>query len=540
MMKFIKHTTVKIWIAVLLISIYLLGFRLNTRGVEVLYVSRNSSLSGIINPGYVIYSINGTKATVDLVKSFNGTYQALEIKTDHGTFYPDVNGTLGIDVSNVKRTKLNFGLDIEGGVRAIIAPDEQISDETLQRMIKTLELRINTYGLKEVSIRPIYSGDKKFVEIEMAAGTKQMISSLLSSQGKFEAVVPIKVKNGGTFSFDNPHRVKIVNGTVYIDGEELNGTTTIDGIDVSLRNVTGDYAYLNTLVFTGEDIKHVYTDPQHAGVRAQDNGYRFSFSILISNDAAQRFSKVTKNLQVVPTPQGDGYLSSKIYFYLDEKEMDSLQISAGLRGKVVTQPSITGYGKTQEEAISNMRRLQAILSSGSLPVSIHIVSMDEISPKLGYKFLKESAIAGLIAFAAVSLLIIIRYRDPKVVIPVLVSSLSEVIITLGIAALIGQTIDLPAIAGLIAAIGTSVDDQIMIIDEVEDKHEELSLKQRIKRAFMVIFGSAGTTVAAMVPLIFVGFGALKGFAIVSIIGILVSVLVSRPAFRDIVEDLVKR
>ncbi len=537
-MKFLKHTTVKIWLAIILISIFFLGFKLNTRGVDVLYVSQNSSLADLIKPGYIIYSINGIKATPELLKTFNGTVSVL--KTDHGTFYPNVNGTLGIDVGPVKRTKLRFGLDIEGGVRAIIAPDESISDDALQRMIKTLELRINTYGLKQVSIRPIYSGDKKFVEIEMAAGTKQMIASLLNSQGKFEAIVPIKVKDGSSFVFDSKHVVRLVNGSVYIDNKPLNGTAIVDGIPVSLRNVTGDYINLDTHVFTGEDIKHVYTDPQHAGVRAQDNGYRFSFSILISNEAAQKFAKVTKNLNVVPTPQGEGYLSSKIYFYLDGKLMDSLQISAGLKGKVVTTPSITGYGKTQEDAINNMRRLQAILSSGSLPVSIHIVSMDEISPKLGYKFLKQSAIAGLIAFTVVSLMILIRYRDPKVVLPVLVSSLSEIIITLGVAALIGQTIDLSAIAGLIAAIGTSVDDQIMIIDEAEEKHEELSLKQRIKRAFMVIFGSAGTTVAAMVPLIFVGFGALKGFAIVSIIGILVSVLISRPAFRDIIEDLVNR
>ncbi len=537
-MKFLNHMTVKIWIAIILISIFFLGFKLNTRGVDVLYVSQNSSLVDLIKPGYIIYSINDVKATPELLKTFNGTVSVL--KTDHGTFYPNTNGTLGIDVGPVKRTKLRFGLDIEGGVRAIITPDESISDDTLQRMIKTLELRINTYGLKQVNIRPIYSGDKKFIEIEMAAGTKQMIASLLNSQGKFEAVVPIKVKDGSSFIFDSKHIVHLMNGTVYIDDKPLNGTLIVDNIPISLRNVTGDYINLDTHVFTGEDIKHVYTDPQHAGVRAQDNGYRFSFAILISNDAAQKFSKVTKNLNVVPTPQGDGYLSSKIYFYLDGKLMDSLQISAGLKGKVVTTPSITGYGKTQEDAINNMRRFQAILSSGSLPVSIHIVSMDEISPKLGYKFLKQSAIAGLIAFTVVSLMILIRYRDPKVVLPVIVSSFSEILITLGVAALIGQTIDLSAIAGLIAAIGTSVDDQIMIIDEAEEKHEELSLKQRIKRAFMVIFGSAGTTVAAMFPLIFVGFGALKGFAIVSIIGILVSVLISRPAFRDVIEDLVNR
>ncbi len=537
MKNLLKYTTVKFWLITLLVFIYVLGFRLNTNGVAVTYVSRNSSAYNQgIQPGYIIYNLNGQAATVDLINNFkNGS---VELKTNHGTFYFTTNNTLGLEVSPLKRTRLKFGLDIEGGTRVIIEPTEPVSQETIQRMISTLNLRLNTYGLRETTIRPLY-GKQNFIEVEMAGGTKKQVESLLETQGKFDAIIPLKIDNGGTFTFDSTHTVKLVNGTVFIDGNKLVNSTKIDGIPVEIGNLTNNSVVLNALVFTGDDIKQVYDDPQHSSVQIQDKGYRFNFGILITNEAAQKFSKITNNLKVIPNPNGEGYLDSKLYLYLDNNLMDSLQIAAGMKGRAITTPSITGYGETKEDAINSMRKLQSILNSGSLPVPIRIVSVEEISPKLGSSFLKEAAIAGIIAFIVVSLIVSIRYRDPKTVLPIVIFSFSEILITLGIAALIGQTIDLPAIGGLIAAIGTSVDDEIMIIDEVEGKKEDLSLKQKIKRAFNVIFGSAFTTIAAMTPLIFVGFGVLKGFAIISIIGILVSIFVSRPAFKDVVAEIIK-
>ncbi len=530
-----KKVSIIIWAIAVLSSFFLLGFRLNTTGVEITYVSKTSPFYGELFPGYRIYEINGTRATPELVENFNGNY--VEMRTDHGMYYKDVNGTLGLDVKPVRMTKLRFGLDIEGGVRALVEPQRDVDANTLQRIISTLELRINTYGLKETTIRPII-GEKKFIEIEMAGGTKEELKDLIETQGKFEAKIPLKVENGESFKLDSEHIVTIENGTVYVDGSKIN--ETIDGLPVEIRNVTDDYVILGFTVFTGEDVKQVYTDPQHAGIQPVQDGYRFSFQILISNKAAQNFAKVTQNLNVVPEPSGEGYLDSKIELYLDEKLVDSLSIAAGLKGRAITTPAITGFKKSQDDAVEAMRKLQSILNSGSLPVEIKIVSMDEISPKLGSEFLKQSLLAGLTAFVVISLMIFIRYRDPKFVLPVLIFSFSEVVMTLGTANLIGQTIDLPAIAGLIAAIGTSVDDQIMIIDEVEEKKEELSLKQRIKRALTVIFGSAGTTIAALFPLMFVGFGVLRGFAIVGIIGILVSVLISRPAFNTVVSEMAKK
>ena len=66
---------------------------------------------------------------------------------------------------------------------------------------------------------------------------------------------------------------------------------------------------------------------------------------------------------------------------------------------------------------------------------------------------------------AVTIVIYIRYRNPIIVIPVIITLLSEMVILLVVAALIGWNLDLVAIAGILVAIGTGVDDQIVIADE---------------------------------------------------------------------------
>ena len=68
---------------------------------------------------------------------------------------------------------------------------------------------------------------------------------------------------------------------------------------------------------------------------------------------------------------------------------------------------------------------------------------------------------------------------------------------------------LPAIAGILAAIGTGVDDQIIITDEVlkkgvATKRTATALKFKINNAFFIIFASAATLIAAMLPLAYVG------------------------------------
>jgi preprotein translocase subunit SecD len=108
---------------------------------------------------------------------------------------------------------------------------------------------------------------------------------------------------------------------------------------------------------------------------------------------------------------------------------------------------------------------------------------------------------------------------------------------LSFAAVVGWNLDIAAIAGILAAIGTGVDDQIVILDEaVRGRKESVNTKERLKRAFFIIFAAYATTVAAMLPLWNAGAGLLRGFALTTIVGVTIGVFLTRPAFASFIEQ----
>ena len=196
--------------------------------------------------------------------------------------------------------------------------------------------------------------------------------------------------------------------------------------------------------------------------------------------------------------------------------------------------------KTAQQRLSD---LEVLLESGSLSVSVKSISKESISPLLGEKFLTVTGIAGIIALLVVTLIVFLRYRVVKLVIPIMFISISEVIITIALSSLISK-FDLGAVAGLLAAVGTGVNDQIVISDELTKgvREAEVSLSSRIKRAFFIVVAAAATVIAVMTPIILIGFGLgkLVGFAITTITGVLVGVLITRPAFGEIARAVMEK
>ncbi|MBI5347240.1 MAG: hypothetical protein HZB66_01375 [Candidatus Aenigmarchaeota archaeon] len=528
----LKNPKILFWLAVLVIAIILIGPNFNPEGFKVVYSNQTG-----LRSGDVIYKINDAKATEELLKKDYA--DVVKIETSRGVVFAKPNGTLGMAYEKVSSTNLNFGLDLKGGTRAIIKPVNFTENGTLEQIMSTLQTRINVYGLREASFRPLWYEGQGFVEITMAGGSGSELRSLLERQGKFEAKIPMLVD---TLKLDKDYPIEIINNnTVKIAGKnyQTGESIEISGVVVKLENVMNGKANLTATVFTGKDIEIVYFDPQRSRVERAGDGFRWSFAVQISNAGAQRFGWITNNLDKSFDPSaGETYLSSKIYLYLDDKLIDSLNIGASLKGKPETNPSITGGSSTYESALKTKQYLQSILRSGSLPTEIQIIQMDTVSPKLGSNFLQNVAYAGLAAVFALTLVIIIRYRKIKIIVPMVAVSLSEIIIILGLSVVIGWTIDLAAIAGVIAAVGTGVDDQLVILDQMTKKRkQELTVKERIQHAFFIVFGAAGTVIAAMLPLLTIGFGLLRGFAITTMIGIFVGIFITRPAFALIAEKI---
>lgn len=404
---------------------------------------------------------------------------------------------IGITVVKVSPTNIRTGLDIQGGARALVRPEKKLDATEMADLKSIIEARLNTYGITDLVIRDAsnpFTGEQYMI-IELAGATPKELQQLVAEQGKFEA--------------------KIGSETVFTGGK--GDITFVCKDDAACAGI------------------------QECSATQQGQACRFSFELDLSPKAARKQADVTSRLSE-NISSGESYLNETLDLYLDDKLLDSLLISSDLKGKETTKITISGsgFGNSKQEAIkdaqANMKRLQTILITGSLPFKLNIEKLDTISPTVGKEFSRGILVAALVAFLAVCLIIYLRFKKWKLVIPVIITLISEVLLTLGIAALIKWNIDLPSIAGIIAAIGTGVDDQVVMLDESEVS-KSLSVKERIKRAFFVIFAAYATALVSLFPLWFAGAGMLRGFALTTAIGITVGVFITRPAFAEILSVL---
>lgn len=499
----------RIWLLIIVLALSLLSiFGLSPaffqEGVLITNVDQNSSaFEQGLKQGQIIVGIDDekidgiedfSKIVLEKFSSNENVKTIFKMQDSEIIFYSDE--IPDVIVSEIPKTNIKLGLDLEGGSRALVqAQEKKLSSSEVGDLVKVISNRLDVYGIADMNVRSVsdLSGDN-YVLIEIAGATPKDLEELISKQGKFEA--------------------KIGNETVFVGGDKdvtsvCRNDATCAGIDTCQKSETGYFC-------------------------------RFKFSIFLSEEAANKHANVTGGLEInVENPE---YLSEKLDLYLDDNLVDSLFIGKGLKGRVETQIVISGSGtgeiqsEAYEDAEKSMHKLQTVLITGSLPYKLEIVKLDTISPTLGKEFIKSIFLAGLAALIAVSIVVFFRYKKFKSSIALLITSISEIIIILGVASFIEWNLDLPSIAGILATIGTGIDSQIIILDEAK-QGMFLSIKQRMKRAFAIILGTYFTAVVALLPLLWAGAGLLKGFAITTILGISVGVLITRPAFTDMVKRI---
>lgn len=379
-------------------------------------------------------------------------------------------------ITSISINGIDMGLDLKGGSLIQIHLDEPVNSTTMNKVTTVLDKRLNIYGVKDIKTRASGSQD---VIVEIAGVQPNEVTNILGKPGKFEA--------------------------------KIDNQTAITGTDI----VT-----VSPYVITGN---------------------QWSVPFKVSLEGAQRFAELA-----------EGKAGQPVDMYLDDQLVSSPVIGEGLaQGRAETSVEVTGTAESKAAAEKEAKTIQTVLQSGALPVKVSIAGISGVTAELGEQFKTGALIAGFLALLVVSLIIFVKYRTPKLVLPIISTSIFELILILGIASIINWSIDLAAIAGIIAAIGTGVDDQIIITDEVLKGDTKVktrtSMKVRIKNAFFIVFASAGTLIAAMLPLAYVGFsrgysgiGMLAGFAVTTIIGVLVGVFVTRPVYAKFIEEIFQK
>lgn len=546
----------RVWILIVALALSMFALFSNpfASGVVVTNIEEGSPFMGRIQEGDRVISINEVPidSPTDLMEfeNYEGT---MNVQTSEELVIVQADGTgLGLIVDEARMVNLDLGMDLIGGTRVLLEPqfeeglNETEKNELLDKTITALRTRLNVFGLEEMEFETL---GNDYIQIEAAGVGRDVVRELLERTGEFEAYIPreISFNNDTEAEFTlggETHTITRQNGDFYYGDTLLQENETfevvvrethigVEDMEITFEtwNITDDSVVIAGKIYDSEDIRHVYKSGRDAYVtQDRDAGlHEFRFRVLISDEGAERFAVLT-----------EGHEDSMIHLFMDRDPVTELGIQPGLIGDVVNEPMITGTRETREEAREEMSRLQSVLDSGRLPVELERVQLDSISPRLGEEMIFSSIVAGLGAIIVVTAIIFFIYRKKEIMAPVLITSFSEVVIILGVASIINWTIDLPAIAGIIAAVGSSVDHQIVITSETlrEGKDDsKYSTKRRIKRAFFIVFTAAATTIMAMTVLGFVGIGMMRGFAITTIIGVLAGVLITRPVYGKILEKV---
>ena len=410
--------------------------------------------------------------------------------------------TVEVTAEGVTTDDLAAALDAAGyGVGGDGTVREGVTETTRAEVVRILENKINEAGLSGGTVQQVTTaqGDN-FILVEAPGRDASSVRELVSERGTvvIEAYYPA------------------------VDGNYTRETVLQQEDFQSIGTAQDDASGAFVPVTVSEPIAPEFQQSMRDSGLAQQGGTRCTYQ-------ADRTSTEPCLLLVV-----NGEVTNA--FGMSPGLADSLR-TGEWAGNPVFQLQTTNVSEAQEVSIN--------LRAGALPAQLDFSeesggTTSFISPSQGADFRTNSLITGIIAVFAVSATVFVRYKDVRVAAPMVVTALSEVVILLGFAAGIGYPLDLSVIAGFIAVIGTGVDDLIIIADEVMAEGEINSrrvFRSRFRKAFWVIGAAAATTIIAMSPLAILSLGDLQGFAIFTILGVVVGVLITRPAYGDILRSL---
>ena len=210
-------------------------------------------------------------------------------------------------------------------------------------------------------------------------------------------------------------------------------------------------------ILTGEDVE--------SAMAGYDQTEGYVVQLDFNDSGAQKFADATTEL----APD-----SGTISIWLDDENISTATVEAA-----ITNGSAIIRGDFTQEEVTTLANQ---INSGALPFALSAESYSTISPTLGTRSMEVMVLAGVIAFVAVALIMILRYRLPGTI--AVLSLLGQVAATLAVVSgyfpvFSGSTLTLPGIAGIILGIGMGVDANVITAERIR---EELGKKKTLDGA----------------------------------------------------------
>lgn len=311
--------------------------------------------------------------------------------------------------------------------------------------------------------------------------TKNLIQLRVNKLGVAETVV--------TTEGDNRIRVDIPG--------EYNSQGIVDSL-----SKTGNLTFKSPdgkVLLTGKDVKEA------TAILSQQTSQP-EVSLELNDEGSKKFAEATGK-----------YLNQRISINMDDEQLTNPLVQSQItNGKAV----ITGMSSMDEA-----KNIAGLINSGALPVTIKALSQQTVGAQLGATALPNAVKAGVVGVGLIFLFMIIYYRVPGFIASIALTLYITLVLLIFVE--IGATLTLPGIAGFLLTIGMAVDANVLIFERIrEELRRGVSSKAAVKKGFenalSSIVDSNVTTIIAALVLYFMGSGAVKGFAITLLIGIVVS------------------
>ena len=259
-------------------------------------------------------------------------------------------------------------------------------------------------------------------------------------------------------------------------------------------------------------------------------------SIKLDSDGGNQMAEITKS--AVGKPMATLYSEFKDSGRRDangkvilEKHEEVINV-ATINSRLGNQFQITGINSPAEA-----QNLAVLLRSGALIAPIVIVEERTVGASLGADNVEKGVEAGMYGLVLTIIFCLVYYKIFGVFASIALTV--NMILTMGLMSLIGATLTMPGIAGIVLAVGMSVDANVLIYERIkEELRNGRSVQQAIHEgyngAFTSIFDSNLTTVLTSLVLYAVGTGPVKGFAITLALGVMISMFTAITGTRMLV------
>ncbi|WP_010531099.1 protein translocase subunit SecDF [Lentibacillus jeotgali] len=384
-------------------------------------------------------------------------------------------GTIGSTVTGIAKD-IKLGLDLQGGFEILyqvepVEEDQETDRELLENTVRILNERVNSLGISEANIN--IEGDDR-IRVQLAGVENQEEArDLLSTSARL--------------SLRNVEDERLLDGSDFVEGAAQ------------------------------QDFSQQTNQP---------------IVTLQLKDGSQ-FGEITSRIKDKQNPETP-YPDNLLVMWMDYQEGNSFAEEYGTEDpKYVSAPQVDQTLNTTDVMINgdftveSAQRLADIINAGSLPVNMTELYSNTVGAQFGEQALDKTVFAGIIGIAIVFLFVMAVYRFPGIIAAINLSV--YIFLVLLVFNLMNGVLTLQGIAALILGVGMAVDANVITFERIkeelrEGKSVQASFRAGSKNSLRAIVDANITTILAAAVLFIFGTSAVKGFATMLILSIVVSFL----------------